>query len=484
MLRWVWRVVRALIAVIIVLIVVSAFHIARAWYSDVRESEPVPPGMTDDASRMNRTSVREIIHVSDDPAKAESQIRDAIAFARRNRTGVAIAGYKHTQGGQTIAPVVLDVLPHNRFELRGEVLHAQSGAQWVNILPELDKHGRSLDVMQSDNPFTVGGSLSVNVHGWQHHHEPIASTVLSMNVLRPDGTVVHCSPAVNRELFSNVLGGYGLFGVILDADLRTVPNELYRVQRKHCNVDNYEATFDRKTNDPNVRMAYGRVSVAPGSFLKDAVITTFHLTTGKIPELKSKPPSKFERAVFRAQVGSAFGKWLRWKLERFVGPLIEPSVVSRNMVLNEDPAIYLDYGPKSTGIVHEYFVPRGKLAAFMHAIDPILRQEKADLLNITFRDVRKDNVTALAFARRDVFAVVMYFHQERTPKGDAAMQRVTQRLIDAALDQGGSYYLPYRSHATAQQLERAYPNVRGFFAAKRRDDPNEVFVNQWYLKYR
>ena len=72
-------------------------------------------------------------------------------------------------------------------------------------------------VMQSNHDFTVGGSLSVNCHGWHANSEPIAGTVQSLRLLTADGDVVPCSSQENPELFHLALGGYGMFGAILEA---------------------------------------------------------------------------------------------------------------------------------------------------------------------------------------------------------------------------------------------------------------------------
>jgi FAD/FMN-containing dehydrogenase len=63
------------------------------------------------------------------------------------------------------------------------------------------------------------------------------------------------------------------------------------------------------------------------------------------------------------------------------------------------------------------------------------------------------------------------------------MEKFTQAMIDAALDCGGRYYLPYRLHATPEQFRRAYPRADEFFAKKRQYDPDGIFVNQFWLKY-
>ena len=46
-----------------------------------------------------------------------------------------------------------------------------------------------------------------------------------------DGGIARCDRQENAELFSLVLGGYGLFGVVLDVELRVVPNERYRLEQ-------------------------------------------------------------------------------------------------------------------------------------------------------------------------------------------------------------------------------------------------------------
>ena len=100
--------------------------------------------------------------------------------------------------------------------------------------------------MQSNDDFSIGGSLSVNCHGWQFNRPPIDSTVESFHLMLADGKIVKCSRTENHELFSLVLGGYGLFGIILDADLDVVPNEKYRIERLTVSTADYAKTSLKK----------------------------------------------------------------------------------------------------------------------------------------------------------------------------------------------------------------------------------------------
>ena len=63
------------------------------------------------------------------------------------------------------------------------------------------------------------------------------------------------------------------------------------------------------------------------------------------------------------------------------------------------------------------------------------------------------------------------------------MRSFTRELIQVALDCGGTYYLPYRAHATVAQFKVAYPQHATFFRLKRKYDEAEIFQNQFYQNY-
>jgi FAD/FMN-containing dehydrogenase len=121
--------------------------------------------------------------------------------------------------------------------------------------------------------------------------------------------------------------------------------------------------------------------------------------------------------------------------------------------------------------------------AFLDRVRVIIPKHKGDLLNVTVRNVLEDKETYLRYADRELFAFVMLFNQARSAEADSRMEIMTRELIDAAIACGGRYYLTYRLHATNDQLVKAYPQVVSFFQRKRHYDPEELFQNQFYLKY-
>jgi FAD/FMN-containing dehydrogenase len=470
-----------------------SYFLSKAWLGDRPVAEVLPPGYVDDASRLNRTHVAETWSIPSDPAAAETQLRELIGRARKEHLRIATGGARHSMGGHTISPegIVIDMLPFNRMDLDAErkILHVGAGARWSQVIPYLDARGFSVAVMQSNNDFSVGGSVSVNCHGWQHNHAPIASTVESLRLMKPDGSVVRCNRRENPELFSLVLGGYGLFGVILDVDLDVVPNERYRAEVERLPSQQYAFRFAEKVDGAaDIGMVYGRLCVVPGeeTFLRAALLTVFRRSpcpANEIPPLVSPQLSSLRREVYRAQIGSAAGKHLRWQAEKTFGEAIGKTFVSRNQLLNEGATVYQEKNADRSDILHEYFIPPAQVPTFLESARQIIPRYDTDLMNVTIRNVREDHDCFLRYADQEMFSFVMLFNQARTAKGDKEMEALTGELIEAALACGGRYYLPYRLHATKDQFARAYPQGAEFFARKRQIDPSGVFENQFSIKY-
>jgi FAD/FMN-containing dehydrogenase len=385
--------------------------------------------------------------------------------------------------------IVIDMLPFNRMELDGTnlILHVQAGARWSEVIQFLNAHGLSVEVMQSNDDFSVGGSLSVNCHGWQFDRPPIDSTVEFFRLMLSDGKIVKCSRTENRELFSLVLGGYGLFGIILDADLRVVPNEKYKIERLNVSSVDYTKTLAEKiSGKDDIAMVYGRLRVTAENFLKEGVINIFHRlpsTNPLVTPLDQSESRELERAIFRGSVASDYGKELRWDAEKYFSFALSGNVFERNAILYAPSDWFSDHSTNSTDILVECFVPPEQFEPLLVDLRKIISENHADLLNVTVRDIDRDDDSLLRYADKNIISLVMFFSQTRDAKGDAQMSRLTQEIVTAALRHGGGYYLPYRLHATKEQFDEAYPQAEKFFQLKRKYDQDELFQNEFYLKY-
>ena len=159
----------------------------------------------------------------------------------------------------------------------------------------------------------------MNCHGWQPNSPPIASTVESFRLITANGEIATCSRTENTELFSLVLGGYGLFGVILDVRLKVVPNKMYRADQYVIKSKDYIKEFDRlAAENPTIGMVYGRVNINPKNFMEEAILSTFTIDSAATLEtLNEGKLTSLRRTVFRGSANSDYGKNLRWRAEKF-----------------------------------------------------------------------------------------------------------------------------------------------------------------------
>jgi FAD/FMN-containing dehydrogenase len=302
-----------------------------------------------------------------------------------------------------------------------------------------------------------------------------------------DGSVVVCSDSENAELFRLAIGGYGLFGIVIDAELRMVENRMLRPSSELMAADAFAPRFIARASDPSVSMAYGRLSMARDGFLREALLVSFapvQPQPDRLPPAKNSSAfSSVSRRIFRGQIGSETGRRLRWAAETRLMPRLDRSTVTRNTLLDEPVAALRDQVSTRTDILHEYFVPADRFNDFLRICQEVIPAHRQDLLNVTLRYVDADSSSVLTYAPQPRIAAVMLFVQQRTDEADNDMRAMTIKLIDRVLALGGSYYLPYRLHAGRTQMRLAYPRLDEFVAAKRRYDPQLRFRNALWDTY-
>ncbi|HYL91789.1 MAG TPA: FAD-binding oxidoreductase [Alphaproteobacteria bacterium] len=454
-------------------------------------------GFTNDASHLNRTAIYGVVQI-----KTEDDIRQALQFARERKLKVTCAGQQHSMGGQTFTHggLVLDLRKFNGIVLdkANRRVTVQAGVRWWQLQELLDREGLSVRAMQSINIFSIGGSLSVNGHGLDPSPGPVAPTVQAVRVMLSSGEVVRATPTENPELFRHVLGGYGLFGVILDAELEVVDNEMYARKTLYMDYRDYPKYYREQVEGNNqVGLVFGRLSMAPQSFLRETAVHVFSKVQfeGQLPPLQPAEHDKLIRFVINFSKTGGLGRWLRWTLEKRADSG-QFGCVSRNQALNQkepclivrneemyDSMAYLKNRLRDTDILQEYFVPYDRMPEFVDGLRETVERNHANLLNVTIRTVHKDRVTALPYAKQDMFGFVLYFNVKFNDKDNEILRQTTQDLIDVAQRAGGTYYLPYQLFYSREQLLRSYPEIVDFFVMKKKYDPDGLFSNMFYQKY-
>ena len=478
-----------IISIIIVFISIPIIHILKTKWKEDASHIDIPIGYSNDASQLNLTKIDTIIQVPTDEIEIQNQLRSILKYAKDNQLKISIAGVQHSMGGHTIYPdgILLDMLPYKKMSLNKEqnILTIGSGALWEDAIKYLDQHGKSIAVMQAFSSFSVGGSISVNGHGWQKNSPPISSSVLSFTIMNADGEIVTCNRTENEELFRAALGGYGLFGIILDVQLKVVDNLALQYKYIRLSPENYVAYYKKFIEqNPNVNLVFGRLRISDKHFLEEATINFFEKVEAPIPPLFDAKNTETKRLVFRGSNNSEYGKRLRWDLETGMNKITNNSVYSRNELLNDHVSLIENKDHSSTDLLQEYFIPENNFYSFIQDIKPILKSTNIDLLNITIRAVNQDDDTLMNYANKNVFGFVLLFNQKKTEKQEKEMFDLTNQLFDAAVKNNGTFYLPYRLHISRDKMRLAYPKSDEFFRLKLKYDENELFNNKFYMHYK
>lgn len=477
------------ILTVILFLSIPTFHLLKTKWNEKEIGIEIPKGFTNDASQLNLTKIDTIIPVPNDKKGIEIQLKKVLKYAKENNLKISIAGAKHSMGGHTIYPngIVLNMLPYKQMELdtANNILTIGSGALWENALKYLDNYGKSIAIMQAFSSFSIGGSISVNGHGWQKDVPPISASVVSFTLMKENGEIVNCSREENQELFKLVIGGYGLFGIVLDVKLKVVENEALQYKYIRLSPDNFVNYYKKYISEnPNVNLVFGRLRISNKHFLEEATLNFFEKVEGTIPVMQNKKSTEAQRLVFRGSVNSEYGKRLRWDLETGMNKVSKNEIYSRNELLNDHVSLIENKDPSSTDLLQEYFIPERNFNQFITDMKPILRNSKIDLLNITIRGVHQDNDSYLSYARENVFGFVLLFNQKKTDKQETEMKKLTNQLLEVALKNEGTFYLPYRLHINKEKMRKPYPNADKFFQLKLKYDPSELFNNRFYEYYK
>ena len=438
--------------------------------------------IVNDITQLNPIPVKGIIEPT-----STAQI---IAAVKQHEGTISIGGGRFSMGGQTATEDALqiDMRKFNQvvhFSKSDKEITVQAGMRWRELIQFIDQHDLSVKIMQTYANFTVGGSLSVNVHGRYIGQGPIILSVKEFKIVLANGDSLTASATQNQEVFYAAIGGYGGIGIITEVTLSLTDN--CRVQRVDTVMKiNVYAQFFAASIKQNPNVVFHNADIYPKKYNKVRAVSYVKTEQALTVKERLKPVSKnslLNRLAIRFVAGSAFGKWIRKVVVdpiNYSGTVVE----SRNYEATYDVA---ELEPKSrehsTFVLQEYFIPEDRLDAFYPKMAEILKTHKVNVMNISIRHAKQDPGSIMAWAKTNVFAFVIYYEQGTTEADKAKVKMWTQKLMDTSINEGGTYYLPYQILATPAQFAKAYPNAETFFRLKKKYDPSYKFRNKLFDAY-
>ncbi len=461
----------------------------------------VRPGVivNDVHSQLNHTRLARCVD-----ADTVDALRAALGQARRNGQAVSIAGGRHAMGGQQFGTdtVLLDLRGLRRVlaldAVRGQV-EVEAGIQWPGLIAALlelqrgEPHQWGIIQKQTGaDDLTLGGALAANVHGRGLRLQPIIGDVEAFTLMDAQGCLLRCSRQEHPGLFQLAIGGYGLFGIITSVRLRlTHRQKLQRVVRL-LGVDELMEAFARRIADGSL---YGdfqfTIDRHADDFLRRGIFSCYQPVEPNTPmsaDQRGLSASQWQELVRLAHVapGRAFDAYATHYLatdgQRYWSDLHQLSTYVPNYhgALNAE----IVEGPPASEVITELYVPRRQLVRFLARVREDFRANEVPLIYGTVRLIEQDDESFLPWAREVYACVIFNVHTVHTARGIARAAEEFRRLIDRAIELGGSFYLTYHRFATREQVDACYPQFQEFLRLKRVYDPEARFQSDWYRHYK
>lgn len=386
---------------------------------------------------------------------------------------------------------VVDLSRFNTVEIHADDKKAivGAGARWSDIQLLADKSKLALKVMQASNVFTVGGSIGTNIHGWDHRSGVLSNTIKSIEIINANGDLQILTP--EAPLFNQVMGGFGLFGIVIRATIQLTDNEKLQEIGTDVRTEDYATYFrDRVLTDDRAKMHLYRLSLDPSHLLESGVavsymkqdeappVVTDHLT------MESATGTRFDNVMVNIARRFDWARRAYWQgaRDRLLDNDSHPFLTTNEIM---QPAINALFSPAVSEAewLQEYYLPAEELDHFLKELGPLLMANKVPLLNASVRFV-KQHEGALSYCDAgDRFAVVLCFNQSLQASHVVAAKKWLRASQNMAIRHGGTYYLPYQHVSSPDDFEHAYPRARAFQTAKELADPKNVFTSGFHQKY-
>ncbi|MDQ3242433.1 MAG: FAD-binding oxidoreductase [Gemmatimonadota bacterium] len=450
-------------------------------------------------SRLNATRVHEIVR----PDSVDA-LQSVIRSARREGRSVTLSGGRHAMGGQQFAAgaTLIDMNGLARvidFDRVAGEIEVEAGIQW----PELYKHLVESQVNAENkwafiqkqtgaDKLSIGGALAANVHGRGLKLPPFVGDVLAFTIVAPDGVVSRCNRTENPEVFRAAIGGYGLFGAIVDVRLRLAPRRKVQRMVEVIDIDDLPAMFDHRIAEG---YQYGDFQFAteldPEALLRRGVFSCYRPAADLTPmpaRRAALTPEDWRELICLAHVDRprAFEAYASYYLttsgQHYWSDEHQMSTYIPDY--HETLGARLGEYHHGTEMITEIYVPRDALVRFLADVRSDFLERQTDLIYGTIRLIERDTETMLAWAKQAYACVIFNIHVMPDPAGIAKAKEEFRRLIDRGLSYNGSYYLTYHRWAERRQVAEAYPEFLNFLRLKRRLDPDETFQSDWYRHYK
>ena len=127
------------------------------------------------------------------------------------------------------------------FDKEKGILKCNAGLSFKEILNLIASNGWFLPVVPGTKYVTIGGAIANDIHGKNHHKSgSFGNFVNSFKLLRSSGEIIDCSKTENEDYFKATIGGMGLTGIIISAEIKLIKIKSQYIDNQIVRYDSLE----------------------------------------------------------------------------------------------------------------------------------------------------------------------------------------------------------------------------------------------------
>lgn len=328
---------------------------------------------------------------------------------------------------------------------------------------------------------TVGGAIASDVHGKNHHVDgSFGQHVVSMTVLLASGETVRMTPTSHPAWFWATVGGMGLTGVVLRAEVALLRIETSRMRvetQRLANFDEVCASMSGEGDDDSYRYSVAWVDLlATGSSLGRGVLTRGdHAARAEVDD--DEPLAYDPRLRVSAPAWAPNGLLNKYSIRAFNELWYRKAPARTHTSMESIPAFFhpLDgvnnwnrlYGAQGF-IQYQFIVPLDRTDVLRQVIATFSEAGVASFLAVLKR-MGAQNPAPMSFPTTGWTLTL------DMAAGLKGLAQLLARVDTMVLDAGGRHYLAKDSHVAPVAVRKGYPRLAEWMQTRAEMDPRGVW---------
>lgn len=344
-------------------------------------------------------------------------------------------------------------------EVTGKLV-CEAGVLLRDIQRLLIPRGWILPVTPGTQLVTVGGAIANDVHGKNHHVlGSFGDHVQRIRLVRTDGEVIECGPQLRHEWFAATVGGLGLTGIIVEAEIqlrRIVGPWLDTETLPYANLNEFFQLAD--DSEAKWEHTVSWIDCISGGGGRGIFMRGNPIDVGERPQPQGRqltmplvPPVSLVNRLSLRPFNMAYFNIKKWQAGRTIAHF-EPFFYPLDNLLEWNRM----YGPKGF-FQYQSVVPREHGQAAVQAmLGEIARAGDGSFLGVLKTFGKRQPVGMLSFPQPGVSLALDF------PNRGAQTHRLFERL-DAIVRQAGGRLYPAKDARMPRELfEAGYPRLNEF----------------------